>query len=67
MIPPGATLRRFLSTRYGGEGEIRALEQALKRGRISRVLILARWNGHSATERILKLCRTLDVPFEVIP
>lgn len=67
MLPPGAELRQFQGARYGGDGEIRALEQALKRGTIRRVLILARWNGHSATDRILKLCRKLGIVFVLIP
>lgn len=67
MLPPGAKLRRFLSSRDGGEGEVRALEQALKHGTISRVLILARWIGHSTTARILKLCRKLEIVFVLIP
>lgn len=64
---PDCDVHLFLARRYGGNGELRRLEKALRSGRIDRVLILARWNGHSATTRILRLCRALCVPVRVQP
>lgn len=63
----GCRVRVFQARRYGGNGPLRSLEQALRSGGIDRVLILARWNGHSATRRVLRLCRQLRVPIEIIP
>ena len=57
----------FLAKRYGGNGELRRLEAALACRSFDRVIILARWNGHSATRRALRLCRRHRIPFEVVP
>ncbi len=62
----GARFRVFKGRRFGGNGELRRLEAALRSGRIDRVFILARWNGHSATTRVLRLCRKLDIPVRVV-
>lgn len=64
---PGCRVRVFPARRYAGNGSLRRLERSLRSGGVDRVLILARWNGHSATSRVLRLCRQLDVAFEVIP
>ncbi len=53
--------------RFGGNGELRRLESALRSGAIDRVVILARWNGHSATTKVRRLCRNRGVPVTVIP
>ena len=63
----GCEVRVFLGRRYGGNGELRRLERSLRSGRIDRVLVLARWNGHSATSLVIRLCRALGVPVEVQP
>lgn len=63
----GCEVRVFLGRRYGGNGELRRLERSLRSGRIDRVLILARWNGHSATTLVIRLCRALGIPVEVRP
>lgn len=34
-------------------------------GHIERVIILTRWNSHSATARVKRIFRTLSVPVEV--
>lgn len=60
-------VRVFPARRYGGNGPVRRLEQALRAGGFDRVLVLARWNGHSATGRVLRLCRQLGIPFRVVP
>ncbi|MCK6527592.1 hypothetical protein L6R50_08520 [Myxococcota bacterium] len=57
----------FMAGRAGGNGEPRRLEAALRSGSITRVVILARWNGHATTRRIRRVCRTLGVPVEVVP
>ncbi len=56
----------FMSTRYGGNGEVRRLTAALRGGRIRRVLLLTRWNGHSAVNAIRALCRDLGVPVDLV-
>ena len=57
----------FCGRRYGGNGELRRLESALRAGSLDRVVILARWNGHSATVRVRRLCRLRGVPVVVVP
>lgn len=57
----------FQSPRDGGNGELRRLEAAIRSGMITRVLILARWNGHAATRRLRRVCRTCGVPVSVVP
>lgn len=63
-IPDGARIYR--SSRSGGDGELRRLLAALRAGAIERVLILARWNGHSATAAVQKLCRRLGIRVEMV-
>ena len=64
---PGCVLRTFEGGRSGGNGELRRFERALKAGSFDRVIVLARWNGHSVTRRALRLCRRLGIPFTVHP
>lgn len=52
----------FLATRDGGNGELRRLEAAVKGGAITLVIILARFNGHSATRRVRQLCASRGIP-----
>ena len=59
-------LRYFGSGRDVGRGELVRLEQALRAGGIDRVVIRTRWNGHSATSRIRRVCRVLGVPIEFV-
>ena len=58
-------VRVFEGRRTGGNGPLRRLERALKSGGVDRVIVLARWNGHSATIRVRRLCRQLGVPVDV--
>ena len=60
-------MRVFTARRYGGNGELRRLERALKTGTYDHVFILARWNSHSTTRRVLNLCRRRHIPVTVIP
>ena len=60
-------VRYFPSPGDGGNGGARRLEQALRTGGVDLVLILIRWNGHEATNRIRRLCRSLQVPVELVP
>ena len=64
---PGCRVRVYEARRYGGNGPLRRLERSIRAGGVDQVRILARWNGHSATTRILRLCRQLDIPVEVCP
>ncbi len=49
----------------GGNGELRRLLAALRSGRIALVVILSRWNGHSATTAVRKLCKKHGIRVEV--
>lgn len=66
-LPAGNRFRVFRGRRYGGNGELRRLEAALRSGSIDRLIILARWNGHSSTTRALRLCRRYGVSWQLIP
>lgn len=57
----------FQARRFGGNGELRRLERALRAGTIDHVVILIRWNGHSATEKVRRLCRSRRVPVTLVP
>ena len=64
---PAAEVRVLRARRYGGNGELRRLEGALKAGTVDLLVVLARWNSHSVTTRALRLCRKLGVRVEVVP
>lgn len=55
-------VRYFPSPGNGGNGGVKQLEASLKARGIDLVLVLTRWNGHSATKVIRQLCRHLGVP-----
>ena len=57
--------RYYGSPRDRGRGELVRLEQALRAGGIDRVVIRTRWNSHSATTRIRRVCRALGIPCEL--
>ena len=56
----------FMARRDGGNGELRRLSASLRTKSIDLMIILARWNSHSATKQILRLCRTLGVRVVVV-
>jgi hypothetical protein len=60
-----AGARRYASPGDGGNGELRRLEAALRAGSIDRMIILARWNSHSATRKLRRLCKRLRIEVEV--
>ena len=51
----------FKSRRDGGNGPAKRLEKALRAGRFGTLVILTRWNGHSMTRKLRKLCAKLGV------
>lgn len=63
----GAEVRVYKSPRDGGVNDVHRLEASIKAGSIDRVVVLARWNAHGATQRIRKLCRRLGIPVDVLP
>lgn len=64
---PGEEVRIFRGRRYGGNGELKRLERSMRAGSVDRLVVLARWNGHSATTYAVRLARRLGIPFEVVP
>lgn len=62
---PGADIRVYKARRYGGNGELRRLEAAIRQGGIDLVVVLTRWNCHSVTQKILGLCRRIGVKVEM--
>ncbi len=61
---PDARVRIFQSSRYGGNGPARRLERAIKAGGVDKVIVLARWNGHSQVNHLRRVCRQHGVPVE---
>lgn len=57
----------FQGRRFGGNGELRRLEQAIRAGSFALVVILARWNGHATTSKVLRLCRRRGVTVMIVP
>ena len=64
---PDADVRVFQGRRVGGNGELKRLERSMRSGAIDLLVVLARWNGHSATTFAVRLARRLGIPVEVIP
>lgn len=62
--PSGA--RIFCSSRSGGNGELRRLRRALLSGTIEELIILTRWNGHSSTKLVTRLCRRLSIRVKLV-
>jgi hypothetical protein len=46
-------------------GELKRLEAA-KAGSIDEVLISIRWNGHTTTEKVARLCRDRCIPYHLL-
>ena len=63
----GDSIIYFQAPRYGGNGELRRLLSALRAGSFDLVVILARWNGHSATKQVRATCKQLGVPVRLLP
>ncbi len=63
----GEAIIFFQAPRYGGNGELRRLQSALRAGSFDLVVILARWNGHSATKQVRAICKRLGIPVQVLP
>lgn len=51
----------YQGQRYGGDGELRSLKQALQNDRFDAVVLLVRWMGHSMYEvvRSAAKCRVI--------
>jgi hypothetical protein len=60
-------VRFFQSRRGGGNGELRRLVAAVRSRSVALVVVLARWNGHSATRKLRRVCRRYGVAFALEP
>lgn len=63
-VPDGA--RVFRAQGSAGNGELRRLLSALRSGSIAKLIILARWNCHSATKAVRRMCRQHGIPVEIM-
>lgn len=54
----------YQSRDAGGNGELRRLEEAVRYGKITRVVVLARFTGHSGLARLRLICKERGVSFE---
>ena len=59
-------IRLFGSAREAGAGELRRLQESVKRGGIDEVWILCCWLGHSESRAILRLCRKRKIPVRLL-
>jgi hypothetical protein len=55
-------IRVFGSPRDTGVGDFKRLEAAIKAGSIDEVYMPVRWNGHTTTKNVAKLCRDRGIP-----
>ena len=51
----------FKSRRDGGNGDARRLEAALRAGSIGTLIVLTRWNSHSTTRKLRRICKNVGV------
>ena len=54
--------RHFQAAKFGGNGELRRLEAALRGGQIHEVVVLIRWISHSESGQAAALARRYGVP-----
>lgn len=73
---PGRVLRSFgaadelvvfPSPGDAGNAGPRRLAAAIGAGAIDEVVILARWNAHSVTRQVRRLCSARGVPVRIVP
>jgi len=50
-------VRFFGSPRDTGLGDLKRLEAAIKAGSIDQVYMQTRWNGHTTTQTVTRLCK----------
>ena len=62
---PGLEIRTAASTREAGNGSMRAFQAALRHGAVDRVVILARWLGHSQSRAVRRACQRRGIPCHV--
>lgn len=55
-------VRFFGSPRDTGLGDLKRLEAAIKAGSIDQVYMQTRWNGHTTTQTITRLCKDRGIP-----
>lgn len=58
-------VRIYRSPKDGSELDAIRLAQSIKRGTIDLVVILTRFNAHTVTQRIRRICRNYNVTVEM--
>lgn len=56
-------VKAIASSKFGGNGEHRALIAAIRGGTVALVVLLARWIGHSEAHAICVVCRSVGVRY----
>jgi hypothetical protein len=56
-----AEVSYYGSQREGGNGPLKRLLSAIRSGAVDEVIVLTRWNGHSATRAVRAACRSFGV------
>ncbi len=62
---PEARVRIYRSPRDGGTGDVRRLLDSIRAGGVDRVVILVRFNSHSATDSVRRACKRAGVPVAI--
>lgn len=67
-LPPveGASIRRFPSSRDGGNGGHRSALAAIRSGSVALVIIHVRFMGHGDSHNLREVCRKARVPCRLI-
>lgn len=65
IVEHSARVRVYRSPRDGGTGDVRRLLASIRAGGVDRVVILARFNSHSASLSVRRACARAGVPVEL--
>ncbi len=61
-FPIGVRVRRFASNHFGGNGGLKRVLTAIASGTLDLVVLLVRWLGHPAADRVRSACKQAGVP-----
>jgi hypothetical protein len=71
-LTPNPTIADLLQIRFfggpkdAGSGDLKAFEASLKAGTIDEVYLHIRWNSHSTTNLVRRLCRERSIPCKLL-
>ena len=65
--PDGVEVLRYGSSHCKGNGGLKRVLAAIAAGRLAAVVVLVRWLGHPAADRVRDACRRRDVVCLLVP